>query len=270
MSDVLIIGYGVVGKDMGRIFPHADVFDPGQGYHIGEMVDVTTFGNEQPEHRSVEGDRRWAVGFICVPTPKLPSGAADTAIVESAVRQWSGRCDALVIKSTVPPGFTDSLIDEGIAVCMSPEFTGATLDSKLIDDDFVIIGGRTAQRRLVAEVYKRAKPSTFRIHFTDAITAELVKYAENAFLATKVTFFNEWARICETFGVEYDEWRELLLNDPRIGRSHTQSYAGQRYYDSHCLNKDIPAIVRASRDRGYLPSLLEVVDALNADWRAER
>jgi UDPglucose 6-dehydrogenase len=270
MSDVLIIGYGVVGKDMGRIFPEASIYDPEQGYRTGEVVETTTFGGGAKEYRTIESDRRWTVGFVCVPTPRLPGGAADTVIVESAIKQWGERCDVLVIKSTVPPGFTDSMIDEGYRVCMSPEFTGATLDSQQIDDGFVIIGGRTAHRRLVAEVYKRAKPSTFRIHFTDAIMAELVKYAENAFLATKVTFFNEWARICETFGVEYDEWRELLLNDSRIGRSHTQSFAGQRYYNSHCLNKDIPAIIRATRDRGYLPSLLEVVDALNADWRAER
>lgn len=266
MSDVLIIGYGVVGKDMGRIFPEADIYDPAEGYSSDVTVDVTTFGDTEPQHRRV-ADQHWRVGFICVPTPMNEDGSANTSIVESAARRWRGVCDVLVIKSTVAPGFTDSLIAEGIAVCMSPEFTGATLDSQLVDDGFVIIGGIPEHRRRVAEVYKRAKPSTFKFQFTSAMTAELVKYAENAFLATKVTFFNEWARICETFDVDFDEWRELLLNDPRIGRSHTQSFEGQRYYDSHCLNKDIPAMIRATRDRGYHSTLLEVVDAMNEDWR---
>lgn len=270
MSNALIIGYGIVGKDMGRIFPNADIYDPAQNYWPDEMVEVTTLGDEAPEHRFVDDGKRWEVGFICVPTPKGERGAADTSIVEEAVRQWDARCDVLVIKSTVPPGFTNSMIDKGYRCCMSPEFTGATLDSQQIDDGFVIIGGRAAHRRLVAEVYKRAKPSTFKIQLTDPLTAELVKYAENAFLATKVTFFNEWARICETFGIEYDEWRELLLNDPRIGRSHTQSFRDQRYYASHCMDKDLPAMIHAARENGYMASLLEVVEAINNDWRAEQ
>lgn len=266
MSDVLIIGYGVVGRDMGRIFEGADVYDPAQGLQPGDRVDVTTFGSEG--ERYVDDGQRWSVGFICVPTPPLQNGEADTRIVESAIEQWETHCEVLCIKSTVPPGFTFRQIDSGMRVVMSPEFTGATLDSQRVDDGFVILGGGENDRRVVADVYKRSKPSTFHIHLTDSLTAELVKYAENAFLATKVTFFNEWARICEAFGIEFDEWRELLLSDPRIGRSHTQSFAGQRYYDSHCLNKDIPAMIRAARAVHYAPSLLEVVEAINADWRA--
>ena len=79
----------------------------------------------------------------------------------------------------------------------------------------------------------------------------------------KVSFCNEFARICAQFGVNYREWRELWLADPRINPSHTFVYQDAPYYDSHCLNKDIPAIIIASEKAGYRPGLLQAMEKYN-------
>jgi UDPglucose 6-dehydrogenase len=253
IPSVLIVGYGTVGRNLNQLFLDADIED--QYTYPPRMA---------PSHT-----KHWTVAFICVPTPSLPDGSADTHIVEEVIERWADYCDVLCLKSTVPPGFTQRYIDAGYAIVMSPEFYGATQHSLHIDYNFVILGGETEATDTVAELYKEWKPASYRIHTTDATTAELVKYAENAFLATKVTFFNEWAHIVRTFGSNVNEWRELLLLDPRIGRSHTFSYAAHPYYDSHCLNKDIPAIIQACENAAdpYIPILLRAVRSLNTFWK---
>ena len=71
----------------------------------------------------------------------------------------------------------------------------------------------------------------------------LAKYAENCYLATKVTFFCEIAEVCKMTGIEYEDVRNILVEDSRINPSHTFVYEDHPYYDSHCLNKDIPAFI---------------------------
>lgn len=249
MRSILIIGYGVVGRNMHKIFPDADVVDPALGFHAppGPMHDVA---------------------FVCVPTDMLPDGRCDTSIVEKAVRE--NDADVFCIKSTVPPGTTDRIAEELGKFCVfSPEFFGSTPSSQDVDFDFVILGGAPFSRGAVAEAYKERMTGAFRIAQTDAKTAECVKYGENAFLATKVTFFLEWARLCDAYGVDANEWRELLLLDPRIGRSHTFRYEDHPFYDSHCLSKDPPAIVRAAEDEGCGMPLLRAVIDLNERWKSE-
>lgn len=244
MSRILIIGYGVVGKNMAATFPEATIHDPAAGY-------------------KADGDSHYDVGFVCVPTEKLEDGSADTSIVHRVVHEWSRSVDVLCIKSTVPPGTTQSFLYEGYRVCMSPEYFGATVHAQAPKQDFVIIGGLAQDTVRVVEVYKEKFPATLQIRHTDATTAELVKYGENAFLAMKVSFVNEFARICDSFRVNFDHWRELWLLDERINPSHTFVYRDHPYYDSHCLTKDIPAIIQASIEAGYTPELLEKMEEIN-------
>lgn len=134
---------------------------------------------------------------------------------------------------------------------------------------FVILGGERPAVDVVAELYKERFTGEFRIMKTDAKTAELVKYGENAFLATKVTFFNEFFRIAEAFGVDVDEFRELLLLDPRIGRSHSFAYRAHPFYASKCLDKDVPGIIEATLAAGYGSPFLRAVRDVNDTWRRE-
>ena len=245
---VLIIGHGVVGRNMAKIFPDADIHDPAQGRTATGMHDVA---------------------FVCVPTDMLPDGRCDTSIVEEVVREHLGHVDVFCIKSTVPPGTTDRIAEEMSAHCVfSPEYYGGTPSANGVDYDFVILGGAPRSRAAVAEVYKERMTGAFHIMQTDAKTAELCKYMENSFLALKVTFCNEFYRLSRALGVDYNELREAWLLDPRIGRSHTFVYEDHPFYDSHCLNKDVPAIIEVAREAGAFPYLLDMVRSLNGQWRA--
>jgi len=241
---VVIIGYGVVGQNMHKIFPDADVHDP-------------------PADLFAEGD--YNVGFVCVPTDKLPNGSADTSIVRRAINENRERVQAFCIKSTVPPGTTQGLIEDGVRAVMSPEYFGATAHNLQVDFNFVILGGEPADRAIVARAYEEVKPADLKIYQTTATTAELIKYTENAWLAYKVSFCNEIARVARTFGVDYRELREGWLLDPRMSPSHTFVYPDHPYWDSHCLNKDVPALIYHSRKAGYWPQLLEAMTNYNED-----
>lgn len=243
-----IIGYGVVGRNMRLLFRDARIVDP--LYENGEKP----------------GETHYDVAFICVPTDPLPDGSCDTSIVEDAVAQNSA--DVFVIKSTVPPGTTDKIIKKTGKNCVfSPEFFGGTQHANAVDYSFVILGGYRPYTDEVAELYKTIKDGSFHISKTSAEMAELVKYAENCFLATKVTFFHEFHLIAEKLGLDSDEFRELLLMDPRIGRSHSFTYRDHPWYQSHCLDKDIPAFIRFALSTGNKAHLIEAVDKVNKEHK---
>lgn len=104
---------------------------------------------------------------------------------------------------------------------------------------------------------------------TDSTTAELVKYMENCWLATKVTFCNEFFDIANTFGVDYNELRELWLLDGRVGESHTIVYEENRGFGGKCLPKDTEALYGKIEDEGYsyIAKLLEAVINTNKQRR---
>jgi len=254
-----IIGYGVVGQNMHKLFPDAYIVDPviggGISFNGKDIVDKP-------------GGRHYDVAFVCVPTDMLPDGSADTRIVKQAVLE--NEADLFVIKSTVPPGTTDQLNERNYGLCcFSPEFFGETQHANAVDYDFVILGGSREATDKVAELYKSIKSAVFHIRKTDAKTAELVKYAENCFLATKVTFFNEFFRLCIAAGIDPDEWRELLLLDPRIGRSHSFTYREHPWYASHCLDKDIPALTAWASTIGVPSPMMVAIQLVNAQHKAD-
>lgn len=247
---ILIIGYGVVGNNMHKLFPEADIQDSRQGHEC------------DPSHK-------YNVAFVCVPTPSRADGSCDTRIVGRTITEVQAH--VFCIKSTVAPGTTDGLVDNLPDKCIvfSPEYWGETVHANGYDYPYVILGGLRHWTEQVAEIYKRKHTGEFRIIQTTAVAAELAKYMENAFLATKVTFCNEFYRLACRLGVDYNELRELWLQDPRMGRSHTFVYRDQPYYDSKCLNKDLPAIIRLAEDLGYEPELLKAVVKINRHWKEE-
>jgi nucleotide sugar dehydrogenase len=271
-SNVLIIGYGTVGKNMNKIFTSASICDPfkkcscvdNKNYSI--IKPPCTFGNGECNLSSIE--QKFSVGFVCVPTDKLPDGSADTSIVEEIVQKHKDHCDVLCIKSTIPPGTTKLLAWKGYPVIFSPEYFGATAHANAVNNDFVILGGNRKYTNQVAEAYQEIFPANLRILQTDSTTAELVKYGENAWIATKVTFVNEFYRLCKKMGVDYREWRELWLADERISRSHTFVYDDHPFYQSHCLDKDVPAIIREAKDRGIDLKILMAVVERNEEWKS--
>ena len=240
---IVIIGYGVVGQNMHKVFPEAVLHDPVKGFTATGKYDI---------------------GFVCVPTEMLPNGQADLSIIRAVAAEWKTECRVVCIKSTVPPGTTAEL---GYNLIFSPEYFGATQHAGTVDYDYVILGGRKPCCDIVAEVYKEKYSAQLKIVYTTSRNAELTKYMDNCWLATKVTFCNEFYRIAKSYGSNYNELRELWLMDPRINRSHTFVYEDHPYYDSHCLNKDVPAIVHASPHR---PSLLSAVLRTNDLHRSKK
>jgi len=241
-----IIGYGVVGRNMRILFRDARIVDPDHD------------DSDKP------GLIHYDIAFVCVPTDPLSDGSCDTSIVEAAIKE--NKADIFVIKSTVPPGTTEKIMEETGKNCVfSPEFFGGTQHANAVDYSFVILGGYRPHTDKVAELYKTIKDGSFHIAKTEPCMAELVKYAENCFLATKVTFFHEFSLIAESMGLDSDEFRELLLMDPRIGRSHSFTYRQHPWYQSHCLDKDIPAFIQFALSTGQRARLIEAVDKVNKE-----
>jgi len=257
---ILIIGFGVVGRNMRKIFPDAEIWDP------DFFIKMKGLGEKIFKKGSM--DKQYDIAFVCVPTEKKKNDSCDTSIVEEVINAHTEHVHVFCIKSTVPPGTTNCLDKKYYCVAFSPEYFGATQHANSYSYDFVIIGGKSTPRAWIARAYEEVSSGDLKIYQTDSTTAELVKYMENSWLAMKVSFCNEFARIADKYDVDYRELRELWLADPRINRSHTFVYRDKPYYESHCLSKDIPAIIKAVEEQGYTPGLLRAMEDYNNKRRA--
>jgi len=240
--DILIVGYGNIGKHIYEEFEglKPDIYDP-------NLADYCKKKNKQ-----------YGLAFICVPTNRMDDGSCDVSVVERAVCETNA--EIIVIKSTVPPGTTNRLlVSSGKNIIFSPEHYGVTQHCES-DSGFVILGGDKSLCDKAAQAYCKVKNGYYKFYFTDTVTAELGKYMLNSFLALKVTFCNEFAGIAGKFGISYSELRELFVADARVGPSHTFSYADKPYYDSHCFNKDIPALVKFADGKAPLISCMNDIN----------
>lgn len=249
-----IVGYGVVGKALARLF----------GYEAGNP-DLHIYDKLLPgmnDARSKAAIRTCDLVFVAVPTPEAPDGTCNISAVEEVV-SWVS--PPMCLKSTVLPGTVDRLVKRtGKRICFSPEYVGETKwhPWKGIESHgFVIVGGEKSLCDLVVRAYQAFLGPQVHYYMTDARTAELCKYMENSFLATKVAFVNQFYDLAQAYGVNFNELRELWLADERIGRSHTV-VTEERGYRGRCLPKDIAAIIRAARAVGGAP-LLEAIDRYN-------
>ena len=256
---VLICGNGIVGKNINSIFPWADLYDmddSGENYYLvnGDRLSPSEY------------HKKYDFAFVCVPTPAQDeTGRCDTSFVEDVLDKTDA--SVFIIKSTVPPGTTDRLKRAtGRNVIFSPEYQGNTRHANLAYN-FVILGGEKHLISSVAQLYQYAYTGELKIHFTDSVTAELCKYMENSFLATKVVFCNEFYRIARCLGVSYEELRELFVADPRVNPSHTFVYERYPYFDSKCFNKDLPALYAEMKDRGYDADFIKMVCERNESFK---
>jgi UDPglucose 6-dehydrogenase len=227
---------------------------------------VAIYDKFKPEYADAmqrEAINRCDLVFISVPTPTGPDGmSCDLSAVEESVA-W---VDApICIRSTIVPGTCDRLSREtGKALAFSPEYLGESSFHAWREDGacgFLIIGGPAEIADLVVSTYRDCLEEGTRYHRTTALSAELCKYMENCFLATKVAFMNQFYDIAQSLGADFDEVRELWLVDPRIGESHTV-VTEERGFRGRCLPKDIAALVAAMSKHGGAP-MLEAVRNYN-------
>lgn len=252
MMNIGIVGYGHVGKAIHVLFPEAVVYDAPM--QMGSQAEVNACD----------------MVFVCVPTPSLPSGKCDTSIVEEVILWLTAK--VIVIRSTIPVGFTDALKERtGKRIVFQPEYYGETVDhhfSDLRHRTWLTFGGASADVSLVIRAYQQVYNAEVRIRQTDARTAEMAKYMENCFLALKVSFCNEFYDIAGAHGVDYNELREVWLEDPRIGRSHTFVYEDNRGYGGKCLPKDVHALISMADDKDVNADLMKMVQRKNNALRS--
>ncbi len=267
MKTIAIIGRGYVGRALEEFFKdkfNVVIYDPPQGFKDKKAVNKAD------------------LAVVSVPTVMRKEGTADLSVVEETF-SWL-TTPLVVLKSTVLPGTTALLVKKykmADRLVFSPEFIGEggypvphwegvphATDMKL-HKAFIFGGTRSAVERVIP-FFARVRGPFGEYHITDSTTAELMKYMENAWIAAKVTFCNEFYNIAEAYGVSYDELRELWLTDGRVGRSHTLVYPDKRGFDGKCIPKDTTAIYLATKKQGYNATFLDAILRKNATLRKEK
>ncbi len=197
--------------------------------------------------------------FVCVPTPMKKDGSCDTSIVEGVIKDINDfvstnlKSDVIVaIKSTVPPGTTNRLNKEckNISVIFNPEFlTEANFIDDFKNQNRIIVGGERPSTTKLRQVYSLVFPNV-KIVKTGSITAEMVKYFTNTFLATKVSFANEMKMICDGLNIDYDKVVEYSTYDERLGKSHwaVPGPDGKLGFGGSCFPKDINALIHLASE----------------------
>jgi len=217
------------------------------------------------------------VYFIAVGTPPGEDGSADLQYVLAVARDIGMHMQRYVIvvdKSTVPVGTADKVraaireelgkrgADIPFDVVSNPEFLQ---EGDAVDDfmrpDRVVVGADSEQaRKVMRDLYLPFMRTHERLIFMGVRDAEMTKYAGNAMLATKISFMNEIANLCERMGVDVENVRQGIGSDSRIGYSFIYPGAG---YGGSCFPKDVKALVRMAKDHDFEPTVLNAVEARN-------
>lgn len=224
----------------------------------------------------VEGLRNQSIIFIAVHTPSQNNGAADLTYVLQAARMIgehiTGSC-IVVTKSTMPVGSAEKVLQtirahttqhqSLVDIVANPEFLaqGSAVHDCMLPDRIVIGAQNRAAAQRLAELYF---PLRAPIMLTDLRSAEMIKYASNAFLATKISYINEIAQICERLDVDIKEVAAGMGYDQRIGRRHLEAGVG---FGGSCFGKDVKALTQMAHDAAYAPNLLHAVLDINAHQR---
>ncbi len=224
-----------------------------------------------------EGVRKCEVIFICVGTPPGPDGRADLSQVRSAAeaigRAMNGY-KVICTKSTVPVGTSDvvretvaKFTDHPFDVVSNPEFLkeGAAVGDFMKPDRVIVGCSSDRARALMEELYEPFVRTNNPVVFMDVRSSEMTKYASNALLATRISFINEVAKLCEKVGANVSDVRRGMGADQRIGYQFLFPGVG---YGGSCFPKDVKALIHTGEDWGVPMEILKAVDEVNQSMRA--
>jgi UDPglucose 6-dehydrogenase len=295
MSKICVIGTGYVGLVTGTCF--ADLGNQVVCMDVDEkrisrlkqgIMPIYEPGLEQVVTQNVRGGRlvfttdfkealsEVSIAFIAVGTPSGVDGEADLQYVRSAAEAIADQVDAPIIvvnKSTVPVGTGDWVADIikkrrggkflDFNVVSNPEFLreGSAFNDFMNPDRVVLGSTNKDAAQKVAELYE---PLRCPVLITDLRTAEMIKYASNAFLATRISFINEIADICEELGADVREVALGMGYDKRIGRAFLDAGLG---WGGSCFPKDVKALAHMAVLHGTQPQLLQAVMEINRNQR---
>ena len=210
--------------------------------------------------------------FIAVGTPPLPSGAADLRAifaVATAIGRTMDRYKVIVVKSTVPVGTNEKIREilkkettHPFDLLSNPEFLkqGAAVEDFMKPDRVIVGADDVRPAEILRDLYAPFVRTGSPVLIVDTRTAEMLKYAANAFLAARISFMNEIANLCERVGANVDMIRKGLASDSRIGSAFLFPGVG---YGGSCFPKDIRALIDTGRQVQYEMQILEAVDTVN-------
>jgi UDPglucose 6-dehydrogenase len=259
------LGHPVVARDIlpGKVAAlsrgELTIHEPGLEELVGRNAERLTFTTEMDELLDAA-----KLLFVCVDTPPTRSGDADLSRVRSVVADLRDDSQhVLIMKSTVPAGTGATIRRDlpGLAYVSCPEFLkeGSAVED-FLHPDRVVIGaddGDEAAGDAVAALYEPLGGDVVR---TDVASAEMIKLASNAFLATKISFVNEIANVCEEVGADVGEVARGMGLDQRIGPSFLRAGIG---YGGSCFPKDVSALKMLAGNTGYHFQLLNAVIEVN-------
>lgn len=298
--DVSIVGSGYVGTTIAACFAElghtvvnvdvdadvvaaindgdAPIHEPG----LAERIDAHA-GTRLRATTDYEAVRDTDVTFLALPTPAREDGSIDTSIMESGAASLgealAGADDHMVVvKSTVVPGTTEDVVESALVgagfddplLAMNPEFLrmGSAVDDFRHPDKVVFGARRDAAYDQLHAVFEPllAEAGDATVVETGLREAEMIKYANNAFLASKVSLINDLGNICKELGVDAYEVADAIAEDDRISGQFLRSGVG---WGGSCFPKDVAAITAAAKDAGYEPAMLEAAVEVN-DRQPER
>ncbi len=252
-----IIGFGFVGKALKN----------------GLQENLSTYEVDPALNTNIDELREFSpdIIFICVPTPMNDDKTQDISILNNVIEELLEKDfkSLIVIKSTVLPLYINHIEQKLDSFIYNPEF----LREKHANEDFInsnllVLGGNKQDAMNLKDFYiNNTKCICKDFIFTDSITASLIKYSINSFLATKVIFFNELKNVFDNSGSK-DEWNNFIKyisTDERIGNSHMSvpGHDGKEGFGGACLPKDTSALYKYAESMGIHLSLIEKVIKLN-------
>ncbi|MGZ4672876.1 MAG: UDP-glucose dehydrogenase family protein [Ilumatobacteraceae bacterium] len=287
MTKIAVIGTGYVGLTTGACFAHmghqvvcADI-DPVKVESLRNgVITIVELGLQELVDEGLAGGRLsfvlgaasaakdCEVAFLCVPTPQGEDGSADLSYIETAAREIGPVLpyEAVVVnKSTVPVGSAKSVERvmgrADVKVVSNPEFLreGSAVQDFLKPDRVVIGCDDQSAALKVSSLYERIGAPVI---ITDPASAETIKYAANSFLATKLSFINAIAAICEGVGADVNDVVVGMGSDRRIGQDFLRPGPG---WGGSCFGKDARALLKIANDAGYHFDLLDGVIAVNEE-----
>ncbi|MDO5665322.1 MAG: UDP-glucose/GDP-mannose dehydrogenase family protein [Bacteroidia bacterium] len=254
------------------------IYEPGlknivvRNYDAGRLK----FTNDLP---SVLNDMN--IVFIAVGTPSDESGNAEMKYVwavADTIAKHITKPLLIVTKSTVPVGTSHQIkervseklrernVEVDFDVASNPEFLkeGAAVDD-FMSPDRVVVGVESERaKELMTRLYRPFLLNNFRVIFMDILSSEMTKYASNAMLATRISFMNDIANLCELVGADVNMVRRGIGSDSRIGRSFLYPGCG---YGGSCFPKDVKAIIKIAENAGYEMSVLKAVEQVNENQK---
>jgi UDPglucose 6-dehydrogenase len=250
------------------------IFEPGLDALVAKNVAKGRLRFSTSLRESIPGAD---VAFIAVGTPPGEDGSADlkyVITVASEIGQYMDSYGVIVTKSTVPVGTAKKVkeaiqselckrkLDISFDVASNPEFLkeGAAIDDFLKPDRIVVGVSSTRAEEVMRRLYKPFLLNGHPIIFMDVPSAEMTKYAANSMLATKISFMNDMANLCEIIGADINMVRKGIGSDDRIGNKFIYPGIG---YGGSCFPKDVKALIKTASDNGYDMQILKAVETVN-------